>query len=113
MEHIDWITLHYGIISVINFIIEITLVVTAIIIYNKVKSIGTRLMLIGSILLLITFVLNFLDPIVTSRYYGIETMQKTQVVMNYVDSLKGILYCLGFLLFAINDLKKINNDTRA
>lgn len=73
--------------------------------YSKKRTTSTILILIGSIT---AFILNtgsiFMGLI--SGHYGMDTFIQINAIINIISGLAYALFCIGFLLFVVNDFKK-------
>nr|WP_321230355.1 hypothetical protein [uncultured Psychroserpens sp.] len=95
----------YAASTVIYIITSIIVVIASILLHNKVKSSATILVLIGSIS---AFIFNLGDiflSLIAGRY-DVETYIQINAIANIVSGIAYGMFCVGLLLFVVNDLKK-------
>ncbi len=105
MSDIEYLQNQYMIITSINGLIHLIVLVACITLFNKKRTPGTILLLLGSIL---TFLLPFVN-IACNIWVTQQDSQlviKMQTILSYVGNLAYGIFGVGLLLFAINDLKK-------
>lgn len=96
---------YYWISGLISMLGQLLMIVFAGIYFFKNKSIGPLLMVIGSLLLLISFIITPLSTAIIANRMGPEALVKTQGILGIVKSLFGLVFAIGF---AISVLKATN-----
>ncbi|WP_452221057.1 hypothetical protein [Lacinutrix salivirga] len=97
--------LHFAATSIISFIVYIIILTACITIYLKKKTISTILLLLGCVLRVLAFALGT----ISSYFFGSSgNILQNIIITNYFNTLAFILFGIGLLLFALNDLK--DND---
>lgn len=104
MENMDSITTHFQISQAIGILIELLILITCVVIVIKKKSIGTYTLLIGAILNLFSFFGFILISILAKN--NPDNIMNMQVILSYFNNVVNIIFAIGLLLFATNDLKK-------
>ena len=90
----------------LSSISHIILIVVSIIIYNKIKTKNSLTILIGSILIVLSYFGSSIINVLIANTSGVEAVARFQVINSYFNSISFFIFILGLLLFAINDLKK-------
>jgi len=106
MENISDYTIHF---SINNFLFAIlktaSIVASIIIILKRPKSVGAIVLLAGSTLSLLSVLGYILSPILYTQNDTTSVMT-FQIIQSYFATFAFFLFIIGFLVFAINDLKK-------
>ena len=96
----------YSISSVIYFLAGICVIIASIMLFSKKRTTSTLLILVGSISAFIFNTGSIFMSITAGRYDDINTFFKINAIVNVVSGLAYALFCIGLLLFVVNDLKK-------
>lgn len=106
MDNINDFAIHFSISSFMATILQVACVGISIIIFAKrPKSIGAKILLAGTILSLLSLLGSYFLPFLSSKE-DTDTFMRSQVVQLYFGTFSFFVFTLGFLLFAIIDLKK-------
>ncbi len=92
--------------SIIYNISGLIVIVASIIIFIKIRTLSTVLMLIGSILTLLLNGTNFIVSLLSNRI-GYELYLKLVQITSVISSFTYLIFSMGIILFAIHDLKKL------
>ena len=69
------------------------------------KSVGAKILLVGTILTLISILAYHIVPMITSLNEN-DNYFRTPVLLTYLNTISFFVFMIGFTYFAINDLKK-------
>lgn len=102
MENYEYL---YSASYIIYNIAGLCIVVASIMLFSKWKTTATTLILLGSVL---AFIFNISSVFigVFANQYSTETFLQINAISNIAGGLAYAMFCLGFLLFIANDLKK-------
>ncbi|MEO1031067.1 MAG: hypothetical protein AAFX55_06665 [Bacteroidota bacterium] len=106
MDNFDDLSIHFAINGVVVLLLQLAVIVSSIIIITKYrKSIGAKIMVVGTVFTLIAIVAFQVMPYVTSSFET-DNYLKVQVLLTYLNTFSFFVFTIGFVIFAINDLKK-------
>ncbi|WP_299521903.1 hypothetical protein [Winogradskyella sp.] len=105
MDNFDDLTIHFTINGIIIVMFQLAMVVSSIIIVSKYRTIGAIIMLAGACVSLLAVLAFQLVPLIMNHSSSNEFMA-TQVVLSYFNTFSFFVFMMGFLIFAVNDLKK-------
>lgn len=109
MDNIDDFTIHFTINSVIVLLFQLAIIVSSIIIITKYrKSLGAKIMFVGTMFTLLSIVAYQVVPFLTSSFET-DKYLKGQVLLSYLNTFSFGVFTIGFLIFAVKDLKKESN----
>ncbi|WP_460219235.1 hypothetical protein [Psychroserpens sp. MEBiC05023] len=89
---------------VIYNLASLIMVVTGIVLFNKIRTLATTLILVGSIFNLVLGVGSILISSFASRY-DTDTFLQVNIYSNIAQGLSYFMFGLGLLLFVLNDFK--------
>ncbi|WP_353778506.1 hypothetical protein [Winogradskyella sp. 3972H.M.0a.05] len=107
MDNINNAAIHFSIAGIAITLFQIVIIVACIFIVTKYrKSVGPKLLLVGSLLCLMATLANSILPLFNSFQDSDMDFLKFQVMVTYFNMFAFLVFTLGFFIFAINDLKK-------
>ncbi|WP_040279940.1 hypothetical protein [Psychroserpens damuponensis] len=109
MENYEYL---YSISSVIYFLAGICVITASIILYSKKRTVATLLILIGSISAFILNTGSIFLGLITGRF-DMDTYIQINAIVNIISGLAYALFCIGLLLFVVNDYKKEATITKS
>ncbi|MDT0557502.1 hypothetical protein RM697_02505 [Ichthyenterobacterium sp. W332] len=110
MENIENLTFHYTITGIAIFIFQLLVIAASIIIIIKYKkSIGAKIILVGTLLTLLSIILSQIGPLILDHPSD-EEFFKNQIIITYLNTISFFVFTIGFFLFAVKDLKHENNN---
>lgn len=89
---------------VIYNLASLIMMLTGILLFSKIKTLSTTLMLVGGILNLVLGVGSVLISSFAGRY-DTDTFIQVNAYSNIAQGLCYSMFCIGLLLFVINDFK--------
>ncbi|WP_439152655.1 hypothetical protein [Winogradskyella sp.] len=111
MDNFDDLSVHFIINSALIFLFQLAIIGSSILIITKYrKSIGAKIMLVGTVFTLISIILFQVVPYLTGSFET-DNYLKVQVLLSYLNTFSFLVFTTGFVIFAINDLKKEQNKT--
>lgn len=105
MENIDDLQLQFAIAGIINGLVHLIILMASIIMLVKKRTIGTILLLLGSLLSSIGFTGGFIFNAIAAKK-GTEALLDAQVTLTFFNAFSFLIFGIGVLLLAINSFKK-------
>jgi len=104
----DTLQLQFAIAAVINGLVHLIVLIAAIIMFAKKRTIATILLLLGSVLTSIGFAGGFIFNAMAARN-GTEAILDAQVTLTFFNAFSFFVFGVGLLILAINGFKKYNS----
>ena len=102
MENYEYL---YTASTAIYIIVSIIVITACILLYTKIRTTATIIILIGSVLAFIFNMGQIFLSLIAGRY-DIDTYIQVNAITSVLNTLAYGMFCIGLLLFVVNDLKK-------
>ncbi|MBF8151392.1 hypothetical protein ITJ86_15910 [Winogradskyella sp. F6397] len=97
--------------QIISAVSIVIVLIATIILFIKKRSLATWLILIGYVLVVITYVAKLFVSVFAGRE-GMDTLLLTQGISSIVQNLSYLIFAVGLIIFAISEFTTYKSNTK-